>query len=331
MPHWTSLAPTVLASFMASMVEFVEALTIVLAVGIVRGWRSALLGTGAALAVLLALVALLGPSLARIPLPIVQLAVGTLLLMFGLRWLRKAILRGAGVLALHDEAKAFAEESEALRGAGSAEGAIDKVAFGTSFKIVMLEGIEVVFIVIAIGAGGPLLVPASLGAGLALLVVVGLGLVVHRPLAKVPENSLKFRVGVLLSAFGSFWVGEGIGLEWPGADWAILGLIVLYLVVALTLVPMCRRLQRSRAGHTRPPAKARTAGAPSFGAIGVVLRELWGLFVDDIWLAAGVLIFVAGAWAIQAGVRVSLPWVGMLLAVGLNVLLALSASRRART
>ena len=120
MPHWTSLAPTVLASFMASMVEFVEALTIVLAVGIVRGWRSALLGTTAALAVLLALMALLGPSLARIPLPIIQLVVGTLLLMFGLRWLRKAVLRAAGVLALHDEAKAFEQETALLRGAGQA-------------------------------------------------------------------------------------------------------------------------------------------------------------------------------------------------------------------
>ena len=119
MPHWTSLAPTVLAAFMASMVEFVEALTIVLAVGIVRGWRSALLGTGGALGVLLALVALLGPSLARIPLPLVQLVVGTLLLMFGLRWLRKAVLRAAGVLALHDEARAFASETESLRRAAS--------------------------------------------------------------------------------------------------------------------------------------------------------------------------------------------------------------------
>ncbi len=153
---WTSAAPSVLASFMASTVEFVEALTIVLAVGVVRGWRSALLGTAAALAVLVGLVAVLGPSLTRIPLPMVQLVVGTLLLLFGLRWLRKAILRSAGVLALHDEAKAFAEKTAALRAQGAQGGVarqvIDKLAFATAFKIVMLEGIEVVFIVIAIGA-----------------------------------------------------------------------------------------------------------------------------------------------------------------------------------
>jgi uncharacterized membrane protein len=334
MNHWSSLVPTVLASFMASMVEFVEALTIVLAVGVVRGWRSALIGTATALAVLLALVAVLGPSLTRIPLPIVQLAVGTLLLMFGLRWLRKAILRSAGVLPLHDEAKAFLEETESLRHAsGSREGAIDKVAFGASFKIVMLEGIEVVFIVIAIGAGGPLLVPASIGAGLALLVVVGLGLVIHRPLAIVPENTIKFGVGVLLSAFGSFWVGEGIGLAWPGADWAILGLVVLYLVVAFALVPMCLHLRLRHARPTRPtqPAAKTDDGSESFGATGAVVRELWGLFVDDGWLAVGVLVLVAGAGAIQAAGRGSLPWAGLLLlAGGLNGALALSAVRRAR-
>ena len=327
MPHWTSLAPTVLASFMASMVEFVEALTIVLAVGLVRGWRSALLGTGAALAVLSALVAVLGPSLARIPVAPVQLVVGTLLLMFGLRWLRKAVLRAAGVLALHDEAKAFAQESEMLRSAGSAVGAIDKVAFGSSFKIVMLEGIEVVFIVIAIGAGGPLLLPASIGAGLALLVVAGLGLVVHRPLAKVPENSLKFGVGVLLSAFGSFWVGEGVNLEWPAGDWALLGLIVLYLAVALVLVSICRQMYRRRE-YPRPMATVSGDGAPSFGAIGVILAELWSLFVDDIWLAAGVLILVVGAWATKSSMTVL--WVPMVFTIGLNVVLALSAVRRAR-
>ena len=199
--------------------------------------------------------ALLGPSLARIPLPIVQLVVGTLLLTFGLHWLRKAILRAAGVLALHDEAKTFAEESEALRGAGRGEGAIDKAAFGAAFKIDMSEGIEVVFIVIAIGAGGPLLVPASLSAGLALLVVVALGLIVHGPLAKVPEYSLTFGVGVLLSACGSFWVGEGIGLAWPGEDWAILALIALYLVVALTLVSGCRNCTaKKQSGPRARPA-----------------------------------------------------------------------------
>jgi uncharacterized membrane protein len=131
--------------------------------------------------------------------------------------------------------------------------AVDKEAFATSFKIVMLEGIEVVFFVIAIGAGGPLLVPASIGAALALAVVVLLGLVLHRPLARVPENALKFGVGVLLSAFGTFWVGEGIGLEWPGADWALLALIAVFLVVALALVPACARLRGRGPAKPKPP------------------------------------------------------------------------------
>jgi uncharacterized membrane protein len=328
MSHWTSLAPTVLASFTASLVEFVEALTIVLAVGIVRGWRSALIGAGSALAVLVALVALAGPSLARIPLHVVQLAVGTLLLMFGLRWLRKALLRAAGVLPLHDEAQAFAAETESLRlAAGGREGALDKIAFGTSFKIVMLEGIEVVFIVIAIGAGGPLIVPASIGAGLALLVVCGLGVVVHRPLSTIPENTLKFAVGVLLSSFGTFWVGEGIGLAWPGADWAILGLIAVHLVTALLLVAICSALHKRR--PARASASRKRVTARSFGALGAVVRELRGLFVDDVWLAFGILLFVAAAWAShEAGSRAR--WICVLFTSGLQFVLAWSAARRAR-
>jgi uncharacterized membrane protein len=328
MTGWTSLAPTVLASFMASMVEFVEALTIVLAVGIVRGWRSALLGTGAALAVLVALVLLLGPALARIPLPVVQLVVGTLLLMFGLRWLRKAVLRSAGVLALHDEAKAFAEETETLRRLGRAGiGALDKVAFATSFKIVMLEGIEVVFIVIAIGAGGPLLLPAAIGALLALAVVVVLGLFVHRPLASVPENTLKFGVGLLLSAFGTFWVGEGLGLKWPGADGSILALIAAFLAVGLASVALCRRLRP--AVPTAVKAKA-PADAATPGRLATIAAELWGLFVDDGRLAIGIVAWVALVSVTQHRGTLPAPAEGLLLALGLLSLFAYSALRRAR-
>ncbi len=329
MPHWKSLAPTVLASFMASMVEFVEALTIVLAVGVVRGWRSALLGTAAALAVLVALVGLLGPSLARIPLPLVQGVVGTLLLMFGLRWLRKAVMRSAGVLALHDEEQAFEDETESLRRAERATGrTLDKIAFGTSFKIVMLEGVEVVFIVIAIGAGGPLILPASIGAGLALLVVAALGLLLHRPLSKIPENTLKFAVGVLLAAFGSFWVGEGIGLTWPGDDWALVGLIALFLTVSTLLVPLCRRLHSPR--HRRSETKSARTPRVGYGALGVIVRELWSLFVDDAWLAAGVVLCVAVAWASRADAGISTVWVCVVFAGGVNAVLGLSIARRAR-
>ena len=236
MLSWAHAGPSVLAAFLASLVEFVEALTVVLAVGTVRGWRPALAGTGLALVVLALLVLALGPALARIPLPVVQVAVGTLLLLLGMRWLRKAILRAAGRIALHDELAVFAGESAQLQhGARRLVAGWDQVAVATAFKIVMLEGIEVVFIVIAIGAAGGLLLPAGLGAGAALLLVVALGLVLHRPVARIPENQLKFAVGVLLAAFGTFWVGEGIGLAWPGGDWSILALIAGFLLVALLL------------------------------------------------------------------------------------------------
>jgi len=231
---WAHLLPTLLASFFASMVEFVEALTVILAVGAVRGWRAALSGAGAALAVLLVLVAVLGPALGEIPLGWVQLIVGALLLLFGMRWLRKASLRAAGIIPLHDEAAAFAKQTEALRGRGGVGAGFDQVGFAAAFQITMLEGIEVVFIVIAIGAGGVgLLAPACLGALAALAVVAALGVVVHRPLAQIPENTLKFLVGVLLSAFGAFWFGEGLGVAWPGGDWAIPALIAGFALVAL--------------------------------------------------------------------------------------------------
>jgi Ca2+/H+ antiporter, TMEM165/GDT1 family len=234
---WTPM----LAAFLASLVEFVEALTVVLAVGTVRGWRPALTGTALALAVLLGLVVVLGPALTHIPLDLVQFVVGTLLLLFGLRWLRKAILRAAGIIALHDEEAAFAHERQTMQQHGrNLSAGLDRVAVAAAFKIVMLEGIEVVFIVIAIGAAGQMLLPASVGALAALAVVILLGVVVHRPLARVPENTLKFAVGVLLSAFGTFWAGEGIGVLWSGGDTALLVLIAVFLVMALALVPLAR-------------------------------------------------------------------------------------------
>lgn len=245
---WGHAWPTVTAAFLASIVEFVEALTVVLAVGTVRGWAGALTGAGAALAVLLTIVAIFGPALTTIPLGDVQLVVGALLLLFGMRWLRKAILRAAGVIACHDEDAAYVEETELLRRLGRVSRRWDKVAIATAFKITMLEGLEVIFIVIAVGAGGAgLLVPASIGALAALLLVVALGAIMHRPLSTVPENTLKFIVGVLLSAFGTFWVGEGLGLSWPGADWSILGLTLGFLLFALVAVPLCRDQAARRA------------------------------------------------------------------------------------
>jgi Ca2+/H+ antiporter, TMEM165/GDT1 family len=250
--NWAHAWPSIVAAFLASLVEFVEALTVVLAVGTVRGWRGALIGSGGAVVVLLAIVAALGPALTRIPLDLVQLAVGTLLLLFGMRWLRKAILRSAGVIALHDEDAAYAKEAESLRQIGNGRTGWDTVAIATAFKITMLEGIEVVFIVIAVGAGGVgLLIPASIGALAALVVVVLLGLIVHRPLASLPENTLKFVVGILLTAFGTFWIGEGIGLDWPGQDWSILGLVAGFLVFSLLTIPLCRARTRTAATPSR--------------------------------------------------------------------------------
>ena len=246
---WAHMGTSIVASFLASMVEGVEALTVILAVGSVRGWRSALIGAASAVAVLLVIVAALGRALTNIPLPIIQLVVGALLLLFGLRWLRKAILRSAGLIPLHDEQAIFAKQSAAFGSSDAAVSTFDKIAFAAAFNITMLEGTEVVFIVIAIGAGATgMLLPASLGAIAALLLVIALGLALHRPLARVPENTLKFTVGVLLSAFGTFWVGEGMHLEWPAADWSILALIAAYLVLALALVPLCRS-QLSRASQ----------------------------------------------------------------------------------
>jgi uncharacterized membrane protein len=236
---WTQ-AGAAAAAFLAALVEFIEALTVVLAVGAMRGWRGALAGGAGGLAVLLVLTASLGPALARIPLDLVQLAIGALLLLFGLRWLRKAILRAAGVIALHDEAAVYRRQTAELGRLGAAVAALDPVALATAFKIVMLEGIEVVFIVIAIGAGRGLLLPAAAGAMLALLAVIGLGILLHRPVASVPENTLKFAVGVLLVAFGTFWLGEGIGVAWPGADWSLPGLVAGFLAVALAAVGLAR-------------------------------------------------------------------------------------------
>ncbi len=238
---WAHLGTSIVASFLASFVEGVEALTVVLAVGSVRGWRSALWGAASGIAVLLVLVLLLGRALTRIPLEIVQCVVGILLVLFGLRWLRKAILRAAGLIPLHDEEAAFRKNTSAMRTADFNAG-WDKVAFGTAFNITMLEGTEVIFIVIAIGAGGTgMLLPAGLGAAAALLVVAALGFILHRPLTRVPENTLKFAVGILLASFGTFWVGEGLGLLWPGADWSIVMLVLAYWGLAMLLVRLCRQ------------------------------------------------------------------------------------------
>jgi Ca2+/H+ antiporter, TMEM165/GDT1 family len=237
MPNLTTILSVAGASFAASFVEAVEALTVVLAVGLARGWRPALTGAAAAIVALALIVAILGPLMSVVPLHALQFVVGVLTLMFGLRWLRKAILRAIGIIALHDEDAAFARETRELSEAGRREPqGFDWIGGGAAFKIVLMEGVEVAFIVIAVGAGRGLLGLASAGALAACVTVAAIGAAVHRPLARVPENALKFVVGVMLSSFGMFWTGESLGVDWVGGDAAILGFIGLFMAVALGLV-----------------------------------------------------------------------------------------------
>ena len=241
---WSAAA----AGFLASLVEAIEALTIIIAAATVRGWPPALFGAIGALVLLGAIVGALGPLLAMVPLQPLQIAIGLLLLLFGMRWLRKAILRAGGVIALHDECRIFAAETAELRAQVQRQAArLDLLAGLTSFKAVLLEGLEVVFIVIAVGGAGGVLIPATSGALAACLLVGMIGLAVHRPLARVPENTLKFAVGVILSAFGTFWAGEGLRIVWPGADFAIVGFGFLYLSFGLAAALLLRRTRTEEA------------------------------------------------------------------------------------
>jgi uncharacterized membrane protein len=243
-----STATPFLAAFLGSFVECVEAMTIVLAVGTVRGWRSALAGLAGGLAVLFVLTVVLGPAIALAPVHVIQIVVGMLLILFGMAWLRKAILRAAGVIALHDEEAAFASETRLLGNLPPSLSGHDAVAVATSFKAVLLEGIEVVFIVVAVGARPGALAPAAEGAALAALLVVALAFALRRPLSVVPENVLKFGVGVLISAFGTFWLGEGYGVDWPLGDVFILIIAAVVLAASLVLVALARRAAASFVG-----------------------------------------------------------------------------------
>jgi uncharacterized membrane protein len=243
MSIWSTAAPAVSAAFLASLVEVVEAFTIVLAVATLRGWRPAAAGTAAGLAVLAGIILLLGPLLDRVPITSLQLAIGILLLLFGMGWLRKASLRAAGIIPLHDEDAIFAAEAAQLGEQTRRQRRnLPWVAGITAFKAVLLEGLEVVFIVIAVGAGRGLLVPAGLGALAACALVLAVGAVIHRPLSRVPENTLKFGVGVMLSAFGVFWTGEGLGVAWPGQDLALLLFAALFLGAGLIGSTVARRI-----------------------------------------------------------------------------------------
>jgi uncharacterized membrane protein len=244
-----------LAVFAAAAVEGVEAVTIVLAAGLTRGWRSALAGAGVASLALAVTVAVLGPALTLLPIDTLRLIVGALLVVFGLQWLRKAILRSSGFVPLHDEEAIFAAELAAARAAGREPHGIDPYGFVISFKGVFLEGLEVAFIAITFGSSENNVALAALAAVAAVLVVIAAGVAVRRPLARVPENALKYAVGVMLSAYGIFWSAEGAGADWPGGDAAILALIAFILVVSFAMVAALRRR-----GAARPPSVAHAEG-----------------------------------------------------------------------
>ncbi len=247
-----------LAVFLACIVEAVEALTIILAAGTARDWRSALTGSGIALAVLAIVIAALGSAITAIPLTTLRLIVGGLLLVFGIGWLRKAILRASGHKSLHDEDATFAAEMEAAREADSDQRPLvgDWYAFALSFKGVLLEGLEVVFIALTFGSNQRNMPLAAAGAIAAVLVVVVSGLAIRKPLARVPENSMKFVVGVMLTSFGIFWGAEGAGASWPGADAALLVLVPAVLLLALVYVAVFRR--RDDGTNTLLPQLTRT-------------------------------------------------------------------------
>jgi uncharacterized membrane protein len=297
----------VLATFLAAAVEWVEALTIVLAVGTIKSWRTALLATAAALATLIAIVLVFGFAVtSQVSIPLVRSLVGIGLLLFGLGWLYKAILRSTGLKALHDEAAAYEETKEELMSHGH--------AFGTAYGGVFLEGLEVVFIVVALG-GLNNQQAAVAGALLSLLVVCVVGIFARRPLTQVPENTIKYAVGVMLTSFGTFFAGEGLGVDWWNGDLSLLPIIAGYAVASLLLVQYLRNRANfhfDRIGILRP--------------IRAVVLEVWGLFVTDgqlaIFAVAGLMFVVVFLDRLSGSRSIA----GFILAAG--VLLALTVALR---
>ncbi len=262
----TAALPLALTVFVACVVEAVEALTIVLAAGLTREWRSTFAGLAAALLALAVIVAVLGPTVSLLPLTALRLVVGALLAIFGLQWLRKAILRAAGYKALHDESGIYQRQVAAAAAAPEVRRrwVSDWYAFTLSFKGVLLEGLEVVFIVLTFGGNARNLGVAVLGAAAAVVVVAVTGIAVRAPLARVPENAMKFAVGIMLTSFGVFWGAEGAGAAWPGGDAALLVLVPAVALVSLGYAAWLRRARRLAAG--RPPGGT-LAAAPGTGGV----------------------------------------------------------------
>ncbi len=235
------------AVFLASAVEMVEALTIVVAVGHTRGWRSALQGVAVALVALTALVAAFGPALVHVPLSALRLIVGGVLLIFGMQWLRKAVLRSAGLKAKHDEDEIYRETVAELESAGSGAGR-DRVAFVMAFKGVFLEGLEVVITVLTLGTSAHRLGLAAVVATVAVVLVGAVGVAVSRQLSSVPENAMKMTVGVLLVSYGTFWTGEGLSVRWPGNDTFLVACVAIYALVTWLLVAAVKPKSRPSVG-----------------------------------------------------------------------------------
>jgi uncharacterized membrane protein len=297
----------VISTFLASGVEWVEAFTIVLAVGLFQGWRPALIGTGLAALVLAVIVIALGSAVDSFPVADAQIIVGVFLLLFGLRWLHKAILRQAGLLAQHDEAEEFEATQRALTGREH------WVALTTAFNGVLLEGVEVVLIVIALGGVGHR-VGAAVGAVAALAAVIALGVALRAPLTRIPENLMKASVGVMLTSFGAFFAGEGIGVQWWHEDVSILLLVGLFATLFVVLTWVLRQ--------------PRTVPVPHL--VAVVVSEVWGLVVGAGSLALAAIAAVLGGALLASRVSDARGWASLLLVGGVvgALLIAVAESRR---
>ncbi len=302
-------------TFLAAAVEWVEALTIVLAAGLERGWRSALAGTGVAFVALAALVAVFGAAITlALPLADIRTVIGALLLLFGLGWLKKAILRSSGLRSLHDEAAAFASTRARLEAApAGARPGLDAGGFATAFNGVFLEGVEVVFIVVALG-GLHQLPAATAGALLAGAVVLAVGLALRQPLTRVPENAIKYAVGIMLTTYGTFFAGEGIGVRWWRDDLFLLVLAAIYSALSLALVAW---LRRRPAAATLPPGLRAVRGAAA---------EVWDLFAADGRLALGAVAVLLAVALLDRGAGIGLLG-GLLLVAGVIGALALALGR----
>jgi uncharacterized membrane protein len=320
-----------LSVFLACGVEAVEALTIVLAVGVTRGWSSAMSGVGAALVALSVIVAALGPALTSLPIDLLRAVIGGLLLIFGLQWLRKAILRAAGLKAKHDERRIYRLQAQAAGAAGATPSGFDGYAFTVCFKGVLLEGLEVAFIVLTFGANQHRVGLAGAAAGIAVLLVLVVGVAVRAPLAAVPENAMKFAVGVMLSSFGMFWGAEGAGASWPGGDAALLAIVPGVLLVAVVLTGVVRRALPLAPSGESLHISVEAVDHPTVGGPMTRVKRLFlgvrEFVVGEDWRTALGVVLALMLTALLAERMSSDWWVMTIAVVGLLALSVRTASR----